>query len=320
MSICADCSKSTEEDLKLCRDLLTGMVNELRQRDLMHIRLEPLDNLTIHKSKRCSVSAIACQSNGNIFVTDRINSKLIIFSSHGDLLSQNKLPRSVWDICVIEIADIESLVLTCPWSKTMTFVDISDPTKIKVQRHVYFNDYIFGVQPYNDSRIVSVSKARCVFYHLFYDIGKPDTIRMITQDGDILWSVDTNQHDLKLCQNVSDFTYITGIRDETSIIFVVDCGNETVTAFSTDGGTLIQQIKMHGKGPRGITMDNVGHVYVCCSKTKEVVVLTRDLHVSRTVISKCAATPEAIEYNSIRHELVLSCEHRKRSSIERFAC
>ena len=69
----------------------------------------------------------------------------------------------------------------------MTFVDISDPIKIKEERHVYFNDYIFGVQPYNDTLIVSVSKTRFVFYHLIYGIGKPDAIRMITQDGVILW-------------------------------------------------------------------------------------------------------------------------------------
>ena len=83
------------------------------------------------------------------------------------------------------------------------------------------------------------------------------------------------------------------------------------------GGTLIRKIKMHEKRPVGITMDNLGHVYVGCSKTKETVILTRDLrdsHVSRTVIS----TPEAIEYSSIRHELLLSC--KLRSSIGRFSC
>ena len=313
-AICRDCPTSTEEHLQLCRDLLTFIADENRRRDLMKINLTRRESLAARCSNSCSVNAIACQGNGNVLVLDRPNAKLMIFAPDGNVLSVKWLIRSVWDICVI---DMITAALTYRWSKTMKFVDISDPSNIRLQRSVCFSDYIFGVQTCNDSLIVSASKSHGALYHFFYPRGMPDIVRMVSLDGDILWSVDTYQQGLKLFQMVSSINTDATYEGHTSIIFLTDCRKETIIALGADSGEIIKIKEMHGKGPRGITVDNRGYVYVCCSKTKEIVVLTRDLLASRMVISNCPTAPEAIEYNQIRNELIVSCELR--SSIDRFA-
>ena len=246
-------------------------------------------NMTSPKGKpKPCVSGLAVSDNGTLLVGDCNNRTLKVFSQDSTLLSSVRLSDWCNDVTVTE----DDIAVVSTRDKTLHFLDISDPTTASVQRSVSLSYRVWAITTYSDKLVVTTHTT-------------PPSVRMIDRNGKEVWSVSKGPDNQQLLDK--PLFIVTSKINDTETVIVSDRNKHTLTLLNVNNGSLLKIVDMKGKGPRGITVDNDGNIFVACS-TSEICVWSNDFTKSRTLISQkdLEKEPECIAYSRSTDTLYIS--------------
>ena len=227
------------------------------------------------------VSGLAVTDNGTLLVGDIYNDTLKVFSQDSTLVSSVRLFDGCNDVTVTE----DDIAVVSTRDKTLHFLDISNPPSSSVQRSVTLGYSAWCIATYKEKLAVTT-------------LTTPPSIRMIDMNGKEVWSVTMGPDNQQLF--VRPLYTVTSKINDTETVIVSDYRKDTLTLLNANNGSLLKSIDMKGKGPRGITVDNAGNIFVACVRTMEIFVWSNDFTKSRTLISRkdLEDTPHCIAYSS----------------------
>ena len=263
-------------------------------------------NIKLNGDGGCRITGIAITNDGRRLLADCWNSSIKLFSQYMTSVSTLSLPTKPWDIAVT--GDGEAVV-SCENEPKLLILGISDGT-ISIKRTVILCFEVSGITPYKDKLIVT-----CPYT-------SPPSVKLIDLTGRVYWSTDTDQKRstffTRIFRNPNFFhtpLYVTCYDDEDSAAVIVsDWGNHTLTVLNAETGDVITRRQVDSKGPKGVTNDTVGNIYVCYWYTNEVAVLSEDLLEEKILMSgrdrlswfPLYRRPQAIVYDSVDHQLLMS--------------
>ena len=271
--------------------------------DICHIVARKMSHMDIRSSKdytQPNVNGLAVTDNGTLLVGDLINKTLKVFSQDNTLLSSVPLFAGCYGVTVTE----DDLAVVSTYDEKLHFLDISNPPSASVQRSVTLGYSAWGIATYKDRLVVTTYTT-------------PTSIRMIDMNGKEVWSVTKGPDNKQLFD--TPLYIVTSKINDTETVIVSNRGKDTLTLLNANNGSLLKIVDMKGKGPRGITVDNDGNIFVACCKTREICVWSNDFTKSRTLISRkdMDIAPRCIAYSSSTDALYIShdgyCDY-----IERF--
>ena len=238
----------------------------------------------------CDITGMAITKDRKTILVDSHNSKVMMFSHDMKFLSSVSVPDTPRDITAL--SDKEAVVTTS--NKSLIVLDISgSQLSIKTTRHLSYD--IQGITRYNDKLIVTSPGS------------KPPSVKLIDLAGRVYWSVSSDQKGKQLFGNPQCVnSHGDGI---SSTVIVTNWGTNTLTMLNGDTGEVINRRQVQGKGPRGITTDSTGNVYVCYFWRSEVAVLSGDLSEEKILLSRqngLNINPQAILYDDTTHRLIIS--------------
>ena len=238
--------------------------------DISHIVARKMSHVNITSPKdnnKPYVNGLAVTDNGTLLVTDCINRTLKVFSQDSTLFSSVPLSDRCNDVTVTE----DDIAVVSTGDKTLHYLDISNPPSSSVQRSVSLGYMVLGITTtHKDKLVVTVDTT-------------PRSVRMIDMNGKEVWSVSKGPDNQQLF-DIPRYIVTSKIND-TEAVIVSDWKKGTLTLLNANNGSLLKIIDMKGKGPRGITVDNNGNIFVVCYNTMEICVWSNDFTQSRTLIS-----------------------------------
>ena len=274
--------------------------------DTSHIVARKMSHMNItspNDKNKPRVNGLAVTDNGTLLVSDFNNPLLKVFSQDNTLLSSVPLSDWCYDITVTENA----IAVVSTRDEKLHYLDISDPSKVSVQRSISRGYTVFGIISYNDKLVVTADTT-------------PPSVKMIDMNGKEVWSV-TKGHDNKQLFDRPIYIVTSKIND-TETVIVSDWENETLTLLNANNGSLLKIVDMERKRPSGITVDNNGNIFVACYKTREICVWSNDFTKSSTLISQKdleERTPYCIAYSSSTDTLYIGyygdCEYIERCQL-----
>ena len=251
----------------------------------------------------CHITGIAITNDGRRLLTDYRNKKIKMFSRDMKSLCSLSMSTSPWDIAVT--GDREAVV-SCDQAKLLT-LDISD-RMMSIKRTVELPFAVWAIAPYQVDGIAPYQDKLLVT--ALSPPTSPSSVKLIDLTGRVYWSTPTHQQGRPLFSRPE---YVTCYDDRGSTAVIVsDFGNDTLTVLNADTGYVITRRQVEEKGPRGVTTDTAGNIYVCYWLTNEVAVLSKDLSQGNVIVSKrggLSDLPQAILYDAVDHQLLVSNEH-----------
>ena len=226
----------------------------------------------------CFILGMALTNNGTILLADENNKNIKSVSPESKVLSVLSLTSCPTAITVL---DTTAAVVA---AKKLYIINITDNTTLSLKSKSKLDYEIYAMVAYNGNLAVTCETS-------------PDTTKLITIDGRVLWSVlrDTTGQDLF---NYPHGITITSITDTTAVVVVSDTGNDTLTLLEAQTGTFIRSIDVgEGKKPWGITTDSDGNVYVCYCDTNEIHVWSADFQESKILLTRGDLLGESPRYN-----------------------
>ena len=294
--------------------------------NICHIVARKMSHMNITSPKdnyKPCVGGLAATDNGKLLVGDWNNRTLKVFSQDSTLVSS--VPLSDWcydvtvtedDIAVVSTGDKtlhfldisdpptssvqrsmqlgytvtydtvteDDIAVVSTGDKTLHYLDISNPPSPSVQRPVTLGYIVRGITPYSDKLVVTTGTTT-------------PSVRMIDRNGKEVWSVTRGPDNQQLFD--APVFIVTSKINATETVIVSDLEKNTLTLLNANNGSLLKIIDMKGKGPRGITVDNDGNIFVACDTTSEICVWSSDFTKSRTLISRkdLERTPYCIAYS-----------------------
>ena len=270
--------------------------------DISHIVARKMSHMDIRSSKddyQPCVNGLAVTDNGTLLVDDVSNGTLKVFSQDSTLVSSVPLSDECNDVTVTE----DDIAVVSTDDKKLHFLDISDPPAASVQRSMQLGYTVWGITTYKDRLVVTACTT-------------PRSVRMIDMNGKVVWSVTKGPDNQQLFD--APRYIVTSKINDTETVIVSDWMKETLTLLNVNNGSLLKIVDMEEKGPRGITVDNDGNIFVACNRTREICVWSNDLTKSRRRISQkdLDSAPDCIAYSSSTDTLYIS--HGFCDYIERF--
>ena len=246
----------------------------------------------------CWITGIAITNDGRIVVVDRNNNTVKAFSKNMKLqssLTLTLLEGSLFDITIIN--DKEAVLNTCVHSQLYLLVlDISgDQLRIIRKQPLPFQATATAICRSAD-KLVAVTE-RQAFY----------AVKMFDLSGNVYWTVSE-----ELIEGQCPYVYTNAAThgDTGSLsVAVTDLNQNAVLFISGEDGTVTRKVQLKGKEPRGVTFDSDGNVYVCLSKTHEIIVLMSDMSEEKVLLTKkdkLRENPTVIAYNNKTRCLIVS--------------
>ena len=261
-------------------------------------RIEQVNVKTAVDKCDCHITGVAVTKTGDILAVDSQNGKVKLLSSDGNLLSYLWLTHWARDVCVL---DETTAVANSPLKVQVDILDISNRLAIAERGTIPIRENVWGVTVCDEN--------------LAFICGYPPAIvRKITLEGKVLWSTySTDRNGQKVFEKLDSITSHVG--ENGTAIYVTDRDKETITILSGVKGEILKVCPVTGKEPLGIAVDYLGHVYVCYSKTREIVVWSKDLTECSCLVSNCRSEPTAIVYHPEKQEMIAS--YRYTDSLDR---
>ena len=262
-------------------------------------KLDALSIKTEDDRKDCKAEGMDVTKNGMLVVSDIKNRKVKVFSPKYRFLSSVSLPGQPYDVTVL---NDKTIIATVDQEKRF-IIDMSDPASIYVENSLAFGYFVTGMTTY-DGKLVVIrwNEPRCV--------------KMVTLDGKELWSTMHDNTGQLLFR--SPYSVATTEFKGQSVVLVTDWSKETLTLLSANDGRFVDKFDLKGLGPRGLSLDSSGNVYVCCSKSAEIRVLSPDLLGDRVILSRRELQPDPMDilYNDTTDELLVS--YKSGDQVDRF--
>ena len=258
-------------------------------------------NIKLNGDGGCWITGIAITNDGRRLLADCGNSSIKLFSQYMTSVSTLSLPTEPCDIAVT--GDGEAVV-SCENEPKLLILGISDG-KLSIKSTVKLCFKVYGITPYKDKLIATCPST------------KPPSVKLIDLTGRVYWSTDTDQKRstffTRIFHNPNFFHtpwYVTCYDDKDSAAVIVsDSNNDTLTLLNADTGDVITRRQVDRKGPKGVTTNTVGNIYVRYYNTDEVAVLSKDLSKEKILLfgnDVLSWFPQAIVYDSVDHQLLIS--------------
>ena len=249
-------------------------------------------NVKLDNDNNCWITGMGITKDGRRLLTDFENMKIKLFSPDMTSLCSLSLSTRPGDIA---ITDDGEAVVSC--FQENLILDISEKD-VKIKGKLKLPFIAAAIEPYKDKLLVASWNT------------SPRGAKLVDRDGQVNWSTDKDQQGDEL---FSVPRFLTCHDDGGSATLIVsDSGNDTLTALNADTGDIIARRKVEGKGPKGVTTDINGNIYVCFFETNEVAVLTKDLSKEKVLLSESDGLgnhPQGIAYSAGDNQLLLSYNH-----------
>ena len=262
-------------------------------------KLDTLSIKTEDDRKGCKAEGLDVTKNGILVVSDIKNRKVKVFSPKYRFLSSVLLPGQPYDVTVL---NDKTIIATVDQEKCF-IIDISNPASIYVENSLAFGYFVTGMTTY-DGKLVVIrwNEPRCV--------------KMVTLDGKELWSTMHDNTGQLLFR--SPYSVATTEFKGQPVVLVTDWSKETLTLLHASDGRFVDKLELKSLGPRGLSLDSPGNIYICCSKSAEIRVLSPDLKGDRVILSRRELQPDPMDilYNDTTDELLVS--YKAGDQVDRF--
>lgn len=240
-------------------------------------------------TKGCLINDMTVTGNGKKILTDVNNQKVKLFALNMKFLSSFSLlsaPRGI-----TSIGNNEIVVSTK--DKSLTFMDISE-NMLTVTRKLKMRHSIFSVAVCGDNLYLSRGT-------------NPPSVKKVDKTGKGCWTVNKDKQGHKLFKSAC---HLTGsVRSEDTRIFATDSDAETVTVLDGETGNILAVRHLKGKGPKSLTADSDGNIYICYSKTHEICMMSRNLSEDKILLSTIeglSPEPLAIAFDRNSEQIMVS--------------
>lgn len=235
--------------------------------------------------KDCKITSLKFWSDKKVFLVDLSNSKLKLFGEFGDLLCFLSLTSVPWDCAFID----------------KTRVAVTFPNERKI--HLYtVRDAIASVGHIRTQR---GCHGICFAEDTFITTYASSCIRVLAMDGTVRMMIDTDLIGKKLFSKPEFVTYNVF----SSRLFISDYNNHSVTALKYTNGQ-VDKAPLYiypVSGPKGISMDPQGHMYVCGFWSSDVH-LVGEKGALVQILMDTLSRPLSIGFNAIGDRFALSEE------------
>ena len=253
-------------------------VKAMQQASLGQIKAIQIGTLNVKTDKdnrKCCITGITITPSGQKLVVDSYNWKVKLFSHGMKFLSSVSVPGSnPWDITMVN--DREAVVTV---GRSLVFLEVTD-TQLRFTHTIFLSVYCLGITHSNGKLFVT----------------DRTTIHALDLRGTKLWSVGQS-----LFQNAQ---YVSSNIDGRWIA-VTDYDKNTITILDTNNGRVItsRQLK-HCTRLLGVSVDMSDKTFVCANPS--IVVLSSDLKNEYVLFNMKGDIPQAIAYDKMEHQLIIS--------------
>ena len=271
-----------EQTISSSTESMFDMSPRINLRDSVNIRTE-CDN------KSCLITDIVVTGNRRRIVADSNNYKVKLYSSNMKLLSTLTLSSAPYGIVNVDMHEIA----VCSKDKILHFIDMYDDKLTTIQK-LKVNYTVHDITAHKDQ--------------LFFSCGtNPPSVKKIDKSGHTLWTACKNNLGHKHFKSIPHITCST-VNDDVRIV-ATDVEAETATIIDGETGNVLAAKPLKGKGPRKITTDSYGNIYICCVRSSEICMMTRDLTDDIAIVSiqnGMHPYPLAIAYDSDSDQIIIS--------------
>ena len=238
--------------------------------------------------KNCLINNIVITETGRKLLTDFSNHKVKLFSSNMKLKSTLDLsgaPRG--------LAYVGKNELVCTTDKNLHFIElVGDTLYLRYERKLKHS--VYDVRECEGKLYLSRATS-------------PPSVKKIDKAGKADWTVYKNKQGQKLFTSICHLT--CSVLEGDIRVVATDYEAETVTVLDGKSGIVIAVRHLKGKGPRCVTTDANGNIYVCYAKTNEICMLSQDMSSDKILLSSTdGLTPDplAIAYDYSSDQIIVS--------------
>ncbi|XP_060588323.1 uncharacterized protein LOC132743775 [Ruditapes philippinarum] len=227
------------------------------------------------------ITSLLVLSEHTLLASNYNRCSLVIFSlekSNEEYIKATKFNTNPWEIT--KVSD-NKIAVTFPDEVMIRLITFSEEMKVIDIDVIPGNGCCYGITYSNKHLVVS-------YYKLF----KASSIKILSMSGKIVKSFDKDDYG----QNLFSCPWYLTVSPDNSMIYVTDCGRQTVTCLTFDGKMKAIYKDDRLKDPYQLAVDEYGSVYVCSRDSKNIHQLSHDLTKVKILLNKRNISPTSIAY------------------------
>ena len=226
----------------------------------------------------CCITGITITPNGQRLVVDSYNLRVKLFSPDMRFLSSMSVPEYPYDITMVN--DREAVVTV---GQSLVFLEVTD-TQLRIKYTKKMPFICQGITHSNGKLFVT----------------SLTTIHALDLRGTELWSVGRS-----LFKSLFTNAQYVSSSSDGRWIAVTDYDKRTITILDTNNGAVITSRQLqHGTRLLVVSVDMSDNIFVCTGPN--IVVMSSDLKNQHVLFNKGNEFPQAIAYDKMKHQLIIS--------------
>ncbi|XP_052780370.1 E3 ubiquitin-protein ligase TRIM33-like [Mya arenaria] len=248
----------------------------------------------------CLLFNMTLLTGDRLVLVDQTNCSLkLVDTKNNKLVSQVKLPSKPWDLCHLP-GDMAAVTL--PLMKNIQFV--STQGNLTLQEVVEVDGQCYGIDFCDDNLIVSFSR--------------PDKVVLMDMKGKVKKSVDKDSSGKPLFKYPN---YLTVTRESrTPVIYVSDCGTNTITKLSISIEVLQSYQDPILKNKRGLAVVGDNQLLMCGWGSYNILLLDMLTGKITQLLGKEEGIewPQSVAYCSLKKMLFVTCNYYGKPDLNNF--
>ena len=183
------------------------------------------------------------------------------------------LKDSAWGITII---DDNMAVVALQNTRQLLLLDFSEKA-LKIIRKQKLSFTVYYMCKYKD-KLIAVTQESTM------------DVKMIDLSGKVYWSVTIHEGVL----------YTICLATQCNTVIATDQKHQALIVIDGDTGRITRKVQLTGMNPQGVTCDQNGNIYVCCSEICSINLQTENL-INKTVLltkrEKLRDHPEAVAFD-----------------------
>lgn len=252
------------------------------------VKAEPLRVRTAEDEKNCLITGLDITWDGNIVLADRNNSKVKLFSQDGHFISALNMPEKPIDLTVFNA----SKFAVCMWFQQIGIIKMSDKYQLSLKDIIKLDYNVWAITSFEDNLIITCGT-------------EPRSVKMISTQGEVLWSVETASDGTVLFD--CPYFITSSPSAENNMVVVSDEDRLTLTILDGRKGKLLDVYNVENGEPRGVAIDDYDNIYLCY-ETGEIFVRLKDSDKEICLANRTGGLKQAcsMEFNVKESELLLT--------------
>ena len=257
---------------------------------------------TTEDKEKCIINCMTITGNDTLLIADGSNKTVKFFRVDNTLLTTFKVSEIVYGLAVID--DSEAVASTA--DNKLHFLDISALPSVAIRKSISLAYTATRLSICSDSIIVV-----CQFTN-------PASLKRIDRNGIEIWSILTGLDNQQLHVFEKPYDVQMTTFNGTKAVIVTDWEKKTLTVVDASNATVLNITDLKDKTPHGLTVDDLGNIFICCKRNREILVLLKDLTQSKVLLhgQDIRRYPINILYKKSTGELYVA--YSNADEIERF--